>query len=41
MSDMEIIELFHVILIAYWGITTLLEVLTSRLDSAFNGLWSY
>ena len=45
-SDMEITGLFHVILITYWGITTLLDVLTSRLDLlimivAFDGLWSY
>ncbi|KAL6340506.1 hypothetical protein AAG906_006171 [Vitis piasezkii] len=32
-SDMEIIGLFHVVLIAYWGIATLLEVLTSDLTS--------
>ncbi|KAL6327381.1 hypothetical protein AAG906_019071 [Vitis piasezkii] len=45
-SDMEIIGLFHVVLITYWGIATLLEVLTSRLDFLFviachDGLWSY
>ena len=45
-SGMEIIRLFHVVLIAYWGIATLLEVLTSRLDflfviEGFNGLCSY
>ena len=45
-SDREIIGLFHVVLIAYWGIATLLEVLTLRLDflfviTAFDGLWSY
>ena len=34
-SDMEIIRLFHVVLIAHWGITTLLEVLTPRLDFLF------
>ena len=33
--DMEIIGLFHVVLIAYWGIATLLEVLTLRLDFLF------
>ena len=41
-----IIGLFHVVLIAYWGIATLLEVLTLRLDflfviAAYDGLWSY
>ena len=41
-----IIGLFHVVLIAYWGIVTLLEVLTLRLDflfviTAYDGLWSY
>ena len=46
LEDMEIIELFHVVLIAYWGIATLLEVLTLRLDflfviAAYDGLWSY
>ena len=45
-SDMEIIGLFHVVLIAYWDIATLLEVLTLRLDKMFviavyDGLWSY
>ena len=45
-SDMEIIGLFHVVLIAYWGIAILLEVLTLRLDflfviAAYDGLWSY
>ena len=45
-SDIEIIRLFHVVLIAYWGIATLLEVLTLRLDflfviAAYDGLWSY
>ncbi|KAL6328571.1 hypothetical protein AAG906_038766 [Vitis piasezkii] len=45
-SDREIIGLFHVVLIAYWGIATLLEVLTLRLDflfviAAYDGLWSY
>ena len=45
-SDMVIIILFHVVLIAYWGIATLLEVLTLRLDflfviAAYDGLWSY
>ena len=43
---MEIIGLFHVVLIAYWGIATLLEVLTLMLDflfviAAYDGLWSY
>ena len=46
MSDMEIIRLFHVVIIASWGIATLLDVLTSRLDflfmiATFDGLWSY
>ena len=41
-----IIGLFHVILIAYRGIVTLLEVLTLRLDflsviAAYDGSWSY
>ena len=40
------IGLFHVVLIAYWGIATLLEVLTLRLDflfviAAYDGLRSY
>ena len=43
---MELIGLFHVALIAYWGIATLLDVLTLRLDFlfmivAFDGLWRY
>ena len=45
-SDMVIIGLFHVVLIAYWGIATLSEVLTLRLGflfviAAYYGLWSY
>ena len=35
MSDIEIIGLFHVVLVSYWGIATLLEVLTLRLDFLF------
>ena len=35
MGDKEIIGLFHVVLIAYLGIATLLDVLTSRLDFLF------
>ena len=34
-SDREIIGLFHIVLIAYWGIATLLGVLTLRLDFLF------
>ena len=44
-SDMEIIRLFHVVLIAYWGIATYSDVLISRLDflfmiSAFDRSWA-
>ena len=44
-SDMGINGLFHIVLIAYWGMATLLEVLTLRLDFlfvivAYDGLWS-
>ena len=43
---MEIIRLFHVVLIAYWGIATYSDVLILRLDflfvtTTFDRLWSY
>ena len=45
-NDMEIIGLFHVVLIAYLSIATLLDVLTLRLDflfmfADFDRLWGY